>query len=173
MPWRKAATVVLDSDGRYVDADERALELLGVASVEELRGTPPEAFAVIPPDPAERAAWEQAYFASRADGVFAEVAYRRLDGELVRVRTAILEIGGGRYRALFYPVERPTTNLAPRIYRVADVLEEWRAAERQLVSLDPDSPEAREVMELIELLRQQHHRLFERMRPPAIDRAPG
>ncbi len=164
MPWRNAATVVVDRDGRWVDADERALELLGVASIDELRRMSPDTFAAAPPDPGERAAWEKAYFASRAEGVFAESAFRRPDGELIRVRMAVLDTGDGTYRALFYPVERPTTNLTARIYRMADVLQEWRAAERQLVGLPPDSVEAREVLASIELLREQHDHLFERKR---------
>src|SRR5262245_5671172 len=114
MPWRRAASVTIDSDGTYLDADEAALELLGIGTVEELRATPPETFAAVPPDPEEQEAFRRAYFTSRAEGVLAEVAFRRLDGELVRVRTAIIEQGDGRYRALFYPVERPTTNVKAR-----------------------------------------------------------
>jgi PAS domain-containing protein len=69
MPWTSAGTVMLDRDGRYLDADESALELLGVPSVDELRNTPPETFAAVPPDPIEQEAWRKAYFASRAEGV--------------------------------------------------------------------------------------------------------
>jgi PAS domain-containing protein len=154
--------VTLAADGRYVDADEAALEILGVSSLEELRATPPETFAALPPDPEEQEALRRAYFASRADGVLAEGAFRRLDGELVRVRTAIIDQGDGSYRALFYVVERPTTNLRARVYRIADILAEWRSAERELIALDPDSDEAREVAEAIALLRQQHRTLFDR-----------
>ena len=160
MPWRQAVTVMLDARGRYLDADEGALELLGLTSVEELRATPPGAFAAVPPDPEEVEAWRRAYFAIRAEGVLAELTFRRADAELVRVRTAVLDEGDGRFRALFYPIERPTTNLSARIYRIADVLAEWRAAERRLVDLDPDSPEAQEVEADIALLRRQHHALF-------------
>jgi PAS domain-containing protein len=162
MPWRHAASVTLDAEGRYLDADEAALELLGVATRDELRSIPPERFAAVPPDPDEQEAWRRAYFASRAEGVLAEAAFRRLDGELVRVRTAIVDQGDGMYRALFYVVERPTTNLNARVFRIADVLAEWRSAERRLVDLDPGSDEARDVRETIELLRTQHRELFDR-----------
>jgi PAS domain-containing protein len=111
MVWRQAATVILDREGRYLDADDAALELLGVPSVEEFRSMSPAVFAAVPPDPEEQEAWRKAYFASRAEGVLAEGALRRTDGELVRIRTAILEEPDGRFRALFYPIERPTTNL--------------------------------------------------------------
>ncbi len=169
MPWRRAAMVMLDSDGRYLDADATALDLLGVGSVDELRATPPETFAALPPDPEEQAAWRKAYFASRAEGVLAEMAFRRLDGELVRIRVAILDEGDSRYRALFYVIERPTTDLTAKVYRIAHVLAEWRSAEQQLVDLDPDSHEARRLTEHIDLLREQHQVLFDearRRRPP-------
>jgi PAS domain-containing protein len=164
MPWRRAASVILDSEGRYIDADEAALELLGVGSVEEFRATPPERFAAVPADPDEQEALRRAYFATQAEGLLAEVTYRRLDGELVRARTAIIDQGDGTYRALFYVIERPTSNLTPRVYRIADVLEEWRSAERQLAALDPASEEARDVSAQVDLLREQHHRLFDRAR---------
>lgn len=164
MPWRRAAMVILDADGRYLDGDAAALGLLGVGTVEELRATPPETFAALPPDPDEQEAWRKAYFASRAEGVLAEAAFRRLDGEFVRVRVAILDEGGDRYRALFYPIERPTTNLSAKVYRISEVLAEWRSAERQLVDLDPESEEARQVTEQIELLREQHDLLFDKAR---------
>jgi hypothetical protein len=135
-----------------------------VGSVEELRKTPPDRFAAVPPDPEEQEALRQAYVASRADGVFAEVPFRRLDGELVRVRAAIIDTGDGRYRALFYPIERPTADLSARVFGIADVLSEWRRAERRLVELDPASDEARRLTEDIALLRDQHHTLFERRR---------
>jgi hypothetical protein len=156
--------VVLDSRGHYLEADDAALELLGVATIEELRATSPDRFAALPPDPVEQEAWRRAYFASHAEGVLAEVAFRRLDGELVRVRTAIHDEGDDRYRALFYVIERPTTNLTAQVYRIAHVLQEWRSAERRLVELDPESEEARRVEADIELLREQHHLLFEQAR---------
>ena len=164
MVWRRAATVVLDVDGRYVDADEAALDLLGVETVEELRATHPDRFAAIPPDPAEQEAWRRAYFASAAEGVLAEGTFRRIDGELVRVRTAIMAEADGRFRALFYPVERPTTNLGTRVYRIADVLQEWRAAERRLVEVESGTPEADRLLADIEALRDQYHTMFQRGR---------
>ena len=168
MPWTRAATVFLDRDGRYLDADDLALELLGVASVDELRTLPGDTFAAVPPDPAEQEAWRAAYFASRAEGVLAEGAFRRRDGELVRVRSAILEEPDGRFRALFYPIERPTTNLAAKTYRIGDVLAEWRGAERRLSDIDPASAEGAALQVEVDLLRSQYQELVKR----ASGRAP-
>jgi PAS domain-containing protein len=162
MVWRSAATVTIAADGRYIDADQAALDLLGVSSVDELRATPPDRFAAVPPDPQEQEAWERAYFASRAEGILAEGAFRRLDGELVRVRTVIVAQPDGTYRALFYPVERPTTNLVAKVYRIADVLAEWRGAERRLVEVDPETTEGQAIAAEVELLRGQYQVLASR-----------
>lgn len=162
MVWRTAAVVILSAEGAYLDADRAALDLLGVETVEELRASPPDRFAAVPPDPEEQEAWRRAYFATAAQGVLAEGAFRRADGELVRVRTAISGEPDGTYRALFYPVERPTTNLVPRLYRIADILAEWRSAERMLVDVDPDSDEGIRLAADIDLLRDQYQRLFNR-----------
>lgn len=162
MVWRQAATVILDREGRYLDADEAALELLGVASVEEFRSMSPAVFAAVPPDPEEQEAWRKAYFSSRAEGVLAESALRRTDGELVRIRTAILEEPDGRFRALFYPVERPTTNVSAKLYRIGDVLAEWRAAERELDEVDPASDEGIALAAEVALLRSQYKELVRR-----------
>jgi PAS domain-containing protein len=162
MVWRSAAVVQLGPDGRYVDADEVALELLGAANVEELRDTAPDTFQVEPQDPAATEAFQRAMVDARFQGLLGEIAFRRLDGDLVRVRTAIIPEAEGGYRALMYPVERPTTNLTPRIYKIADVLAEWRTAERKLVDVDPESDEGRRLGADVELLRQQYQQLFHR-----------
>jgi|SRR3954447_24337130 PAS domain-containing protein len=155
------ASVTLDAAGRYVDANRTALDLLGVPTVDVLRATKPDAFSPEPPDPEEQAAFQEAYFASAAKGLLIESAFRRTDGELVRARTAVLPDGDG-YRVVFHPIERPTLNLAVRVYTISDVLAEWRQAERRLVEVDPGSDEAIRVTEQIELFRTQYQRMFDR-----------
>jgi PAS domain-containing protein len=162
MPWLSAGVLRIDADGRHIDADPVALDILGASSVEELLATPPDAFQPVPPDADEAEAFRAAFTEAAARGLIGEGAIRRLDGELVRVRTAILRETDGTYRALLYPIERPTENLTPRIYRIADVLAEWRSAERRLVQLDSASEEGRRVAAEVELLRQQYQVLFER-----------
>ena len=155
------AAVTLDAAGRYVDANDTALDLLGVDSVEALRSTSPETFSPLPPDPEEAAAFQEAYLASAARGLLVESAFRRTDGELVRARTAILPDGEG-YRVVFHPIERPTADVSVRIYTISDVLAEWRQAERRLVDLAPDSDEAVRVTDQIELFRAQYQQMFHR-----------
>jgi PAS domain-containing protein len=156
------AVVLLDAAGRYVDANAPALDLLGVATVELLRDTPPETFSVVRTDPEEQAAFRQAYADSAARGLLIESAFRRIDGELVRARTAILPDEQGGYRAILHPIERPTKDLSWRVYTVADVLAEWRGAERKLVELDETSDEAARIHQQIDLLREQYQRMFHR-----------
>jgi len=156
------AVLQLDADGRYVDANPPALDLLGVPSVDALRATSPDTFAVTRTDPEEQAAFREAYATSAARGLLIESAFRRTDGELVRARTAILPDEVGGYRAIVHPIERPTTDLSWRIYTVADVLAEWRSAERRLVTLDEGSDEAAGVRQQIDVLREQYQRMFDR-----------
>jgi PAS domain-containing protein len=155
------AAVKLDAAGRYVDANQTALELLGVPSVEVLRETKPDTFSPRPPDLEEQAAFMEAYIASAAKGLLVESALRRTDGELIRARTAILPEGDG-YRVVFHPLERPTENLSVRVYTISDVLAEWRQAERKLVDVEPGSDEAIRVNEQIELFKTQYQRMFHR-----------
>ena len=162
MPWRSAGVITLGPDGRYIDADQQALDILGVPSVEELRAMPPESFQPVPPDPEETEAFQRSFVDAVFQGLIGEGALRRLDGELIRVRTAIVPEPDGTFRALLYPVERPTTNLLARVYKIADVLAEWRSAERRLVELHPESDESRMVAADVELLRDQYQQLFHR-----------
>lgn len=162
MPWRTAAMLRLDAEGRYIDADDVALELLGVASVEALRAMPPNAFRATPPDPEGEAAFRNAFVDALFQGLIGEGALKRLDGELVRVRTAIVPESEGVYRALLYPIERPTRNITPKVYKIADVLAEWRVAERRLVEIDPSTDEGRRIAADVEQLREQYQFLFRR-----------
>jgi hypothetical protein len=61
----------------------------------------------------------------------------------------------GRFRILFHVLDLPTRNLVPRMYRISDVIAEWRSAERRLAEIDPASEEAAALVEDIELLRAQ------------------
>jgi PAS domain-containing protein len=155
------AIVSLDAAGRYLDANQPALDLLGVTSVDVLRNTPPETFSVGPTDPVAQAAFQRAYANSSARGLLIESTFRRLDGELVRARTMILNVDDGTYRAVVLPIERPTTDLSLRVFTIADVLAEWRTAERRLVELDEASDDAARVRAQIDIFRQQYRRMFD------------
>ena len=160
MTWERAVMLRADAAGRWLDATDEALEMFGVPSRDVLRSLPNDAFSPTPPDPEERDALMEAYGAAFAQGVLIEGPYRRLDGEVGRARTAVFPDPDGAFILVIYPLERPTTNLSTRVVTIAEVLAEWRSAERRLVALDPDSHEARRVAEEIEGLREAHQRLF-------------
>ena len=160
--WRTAAVVRIDAEGRYLAADPQALELLGVDSEERLRTLPPEAFQATPPDPEAEAAFKAAMLDGPFHGLLGEGPIQRLDGELVRVRTAIIPQREGGYRVLLYPLERPTADLTPRIFKIDDVLAEWRTAERRLVQVDRATAEGAQIALEVERLKEQYHVLFER-----------
>ena len=160
MTWERAVMLRADAAGRWLEASDEALDLFGVPSIDVLRGLPNDAFSATTPDPAERDALIEAYGAAFAQGVLIEGPYRRLDGEVGRARTAVFPDPDGAYSLIVYPIERPTTNLSTRVVTIADVLAEWRSAERRLVALDPESHEAKTVAEEIEGLREAHRRLF-------------
>jgi PAS domain-containing protein len=160
MVWHTAAVVILGADGRYVDADDTALDLLGVPCVDALRAKPPGAFRATPRDETEALELQRSIAEATFHGLLAETPLRRADGEVIRVRTALVPTPGGGYRVLLYPVERPTTDLSARVYRITDVLAEWRSAERRLVDVDPTSAEGQQVMADVDLLREQYHELF-------------
>jgi PAS domain-containing protein len=158
--WERAVMLRADAAGRWLDATDEALEMFGVPSLDVLRGLPNDAFSATAPDPAERDALIEAYGAAFAQGVLIEGPYRTLDGEVGRARTAVFPDPDGAYSLVVYPIERPTTNLSTRVVTIADVLAEWRSAERKLVALDAASDEARRVTEEIAGLREAHRRLF-------------
>jgi hypothetical protein len=135
-----------------------------VGSVEELRATPPDRFLVEPPDLEEQEELRRADFASRADGVFAEIpsdvsTARSCGSALPSSRRAT---AGSARSSIPSSDRRP--DLTTRVYRSAAVLSEWRAAERRLVELDPGDDEARGLGDQIARLREQHGYLFDHKR---------
>ena len=50
----------------------------------------------------------------------------------------------------------PTIEATPPPERLADILAEWRAVERQLAAVDATSPEAAELMAAFEALRDRY-----------------
>ena len=115
--WQQAAALRIDATGQWLDASTEALDLLGVPSVEALRALPSDAFRPEPADPAEQAAFQEAYATSLAQGLLIEGPFKRLDGELVRARA-------------------PCSSMAPAT--TASCSTRWS----RMVTLDGDSPEA-------------------------------
>ncbi len=156
------ARFVVAPDGRVEEANEPALDLLGV-TLEELRAAPPGAFnASGEAEAAEamREAWET----TRATAVMGETTIRRADGERVHVRYVVRVRDDGKY---VFGIRR-LTGRAPSPDAVfasaGQALAAWRAAERRLEELLPGSPDWERVQQEVASLRGEYRRLFQARR---------
>ena len=157
-------TIILTADGRYSEANDAALDLLGV-TLDELRASAPNRFAVEPTDPEADAAFRAAWEASGKPDVGGATTIRRADGTRARVKFAIREMDDGSYTVLLTSV--PDSPREPTaVYTAGHVLAAWRAAERQLEALADDAPERPGIMADIEGFRERYQLLFQRGRSP-------
>jgi PAS domain-containing protein len=151
------ATIVLGPDGEYENANEAALALLGL-SLEELRSLAAGALSTL--DPSESADLRERWQQANPDAAIGRSTVRRADGSQLAVRFVLRRVPGGRWEANLRPLDRPLTR--PALFlSVGDVLAAWRAAERRLDVLDPDSAESVQIKEEIEALRDEYRVLFD------------
>ncbi len=155
------AVISIDSDGRYIDANSAALDLLGV-SLAELLGSS-DRFAIRPSIAAEDAALRADWEKKGSEPLVGTTGLRRADGTTIRVAYAIEGVNSG-FRARLRPVEGSPHEPAS-VYSVGDVLREWRSAERALAELMPGSPEWARTLSEIELLRGRYQELFKAAKP--------
>ena len=154
------ATMVINADGTTADASPAALELLGL-TLEQLRALPPGALSPEPADPAAQAAFREQWEGQGSPDLGGEGTIRRLDGTSVRVKFGITAIEDGRFLAMLEPVAGPT-QLPPTLYTAGQVLAEWRAAERRMVTIPPDTAEWHDTQAQIDTFRQRYQELFKR-----------
>lgn len=159
MSGRQAAEAViyLDASGRHVDANEAALDLLGVSSA-ELRASPPDRFIMQPMIETERHELRSQWEARGHRPLVGTAGLRRADGTLIRVAYAV-EFADAGFHVRLRQVEGEPHG-APTVFTVDDVLREWRAAERELAELAPGTPEWERVEQEITLLRSQYQEFF-------------
>lgn len=158
------AVISLDAEGRYLDANAEALDLLGV-SLEELRTSAPGRFAIRPSVSAEQAALLSEWESGGTQPLVGTTGLRRGDGTMIRVAYAIERTDPG-YRAILMGVEGSPHDAAS-VYSVGEVLREWRTAERELAELLPGTAEWARTMDEIELLRVRYQEIFKAVRPSA------
>jgi len=104
------ALVIIDGDGRYIDGNVPALDILGV-SLEELRAATSATFAEAPVDEAQSQAFREAWEAAGRPDITGETTVRRPDGSHVRVRFAITPRADGTYAATFQSVPDSPSHL--------------------------------------------------------------
>ena len=161
-PAAEEAVINIDPSGRYVHANEPALQLLGV-TLDELRASPPDRFAIRPTSESEQAAFRAEWESVGARPLIGTAGMKRADGSTIRVSYAIEATGSG-FRARLWQVEG-APEAPPTVFTVGGVLRQWRAAERELAELTPGSPEHARTAGEIEMLRGKYHELFRSVKP--------
>ena len=152
--------MVLNADGTTAEASPGALELLGL-TLEQLRALPPGALSPEPRDPAASEAFREQWERQGSPDIGGEATMRRLDGTSIRVRFGLKPIEDGRFLALIEPVSGPTEQ-PPVVFTAGQVLAEWRAAERRMVEVPPDSQDWHDAQAEIETFRKRYQELFKR-----------
>jgi PAS domain-containing protein len=163
-PGTTEAVIRIDAAGGYVDANEAALELLGV-TLAELRESPSDRFSIRPANIAEQAAFRAEWESAGSRPLVGTAGLRRGDGATIRVSYAI-EADESGFVARLWEVQG-SPDAPPSVFTVGDVLRSWRAAERELAELEQGSPEWARTLTEIELLRDRYRELFRTVRPQA------
>jgi PAS domain-containing protein len=158
------AELWLDKTGRYVDANDAALELLGV-SLPELLASPPDRFTIEPTDDAEQASLREEWASGGLRPIVGTAGLKRADGQTIRVSYAIEPAGAG-FRARLSLIQGSPEAQAS-VYTVGSVMREWRAAERQLAELVPGSDDWARTKNEIEMLRARYQELFRTLSGPS------
>jgi PAS domain-containing protein len=156
------AVIRIDAAGRYVDANEAALELLGV-TLAELRESPGDRFSMRPTNADEQAAFREEWESAGSRPLVGTAGLKRGDGATIRVLYAI-EADESGYLARLWAVPG-SPDAPPSVFSVGEVLRSWRAAERELAELTQGSPEWAQTLSEIELLRDRYRELFRTVRP--------
>jgi PAS domain-containing protein len=150
-------TIRLGADGRYLDADEVALAILGV-TLEQLRHAPPGSFSATPLEPDARAAFVDEWQREGGDALAGAASLRRLDGRVLRVSFLVEPEADGTFLAMIQPTDDAAVE-TPEIYTISGVLREWRAADRRLQEVPADGAEWSQLQLRVANLRATYHRL--------------
>jgi PAS domain-containing protein len=152
------ARVILNPDGTIATANGAALRLYG-ASLAELQAAPPGAFSANTQSPEAQAALRAAWESQGQPDVVGETTIRALDGPQRRIAFGITRLGDGRFAAILRPLDEPVENEL-KVFTAGQVLARWRAAERELEAIEPESPEAATINGEIDRFRAAYHQLF-------------
>jgi hypothetical protein len=135
---RSDARILVSSDSRILEATPAALELLGL-TFDQLRALPPGSMS-LEQDAAASAEFAAAWEGGGRPPLVGSTTVRLPAGPLTRFRYYVWSRDDGNVEVV---LERSAESVAhaPRSYTIGKVLSAWRAAERQLKTLDPGSQE--------------------------------
>lgn len=118
-PDTTEAVIRIDAAGRYVDANDEALALLGV-TLAELRESPGDRFAIRPRDESEQAALRAAWESAGSRPLVGTAGLKRGDGATIRVSYAIEADESGFVARLWEVPGSP--DAPPSVFSVGEVL---------------------------------------------------
>jgi PAS domain-containing protein len=135
------ARVLISADGRYLDANPLALELLGV-DADALRTHVVGDFTVPEFRDASRASWAHMAATGQVELLIDETFLLRLDGTaaVVKVHPVVPGDEPGTWWSQFEPLSGPRGRVLS-LAKPNQVLNAWRAAERRAAGLPEGSPE--------------------------------
>jgi hypothetical protein len=159
------ARILIAADMSIADATPEALRLLDM-TFDQLRDLPPGGLSVERDQEASKdfeAAWNDA----GRNPVIGSGTIRLLDGRLVRIQYFIVPQPDGGFEIVFDRVNE-SVDSPSRMYAVGDILAAWRAAERTLAELDPQSPEWAAAQASLAHFRGEYRRLVTDKGGPAL-----
>ena len=132
--------LVADRQGRYVDADDVALELLGL-TLEELRSLRVGDLSG-PHAELARTVWRR-LAATGEDMSSGEGTLYLPNGSEIRVRyLRIAAMQSGEYELELEPIRATDAGRPPSADRTSEILREWRVAEREAAAAASEGPGA-------------------------------
>ena len=142
----RLARVLISADGRYLDANALALELLGV-DADALRTHQVGDFTVPEFRDGSRASWAHMAATGQVEFLIDETFLLRPDGtaSVVKVHPVVPGEAPGTWWAQFEPIAGPRGRVLS-LAKPNQVLNAWRAAERRAAAL-PEGTEEREAAE--------------------------
>lgn len=140
-PTPRIARVLIDRDGRYLDGDPLALELLGVDAA-ALREHAVGDFTLPELREATRASWQHLAATGQTAYLIDETFLVRADGTatVVKVHPMVPGDEPGTWWSRFELIPGPRGK-ALHLARPAQVLNAWRAAERRAAAIPEHTPE--------------------------------
>jgi PAS domain-containing protein len=137
----RLARVLISADGRYLDANPLALELLGVDAAALLTHGVGD-FTVPEYRDASRASWAHLAATGLVEFLIDETFLLRLDGTaaVVKVHPVVPGEAPGTWWAQFQPLSGPRGRVLS-LAKPNQVLSAWRAAERRAAALPEGSRE--------------------------------
>jgi PAS domain S-box-containing protein len=153
---RRDARILVGSDSTILEATDAALDLLGL-TIDELRALPPGALSM-EEDREASAGFSEAWEQGGRGAVVGSGTMRRLDGRLVRLRYHIAPLADETFDIIIEESLESVTEPA-RTYTLNTALSAWRAAERKLASVDPQSPEGVRAQAEFDYFRMEYQRL--------------